>query len=359
MQTQGTKLDFSGQDIYAGIDAHLKNWKITIMIGGIQCKTFSQNADPRILKNYLHKNYPGGNYFSAYEAGFCGLYPHRELIKQGIHNMVINPADIPTTDKEKKQKEDRRDSKKIVRSLYNNEVNPIHIPTMEIEGLRTLVRYRKTLVKDINRYKNRTKSLLYYYGIQIPFDLENPSKIWSKRFTSWLKEIQLSTEHANYTLKNIIEIVEDLRIKLLAVNRQLRKIEKDSQHTHKIKLVRSVPGIGSVTAWTIITELNDIQRFKKFDRLCSYAGFVPSTHSSGEKDVVGKITPRSNRQLRTMLIESAWIAIRQDPALMMKYQQLRQRMDSNKAIVRIAKKLLGRIRHVLLNNEPYERGRVQ
>jgi hypothetical protein len=60
-----------------------------------------------------------------------------------------------------------------------------------------------------------------------------------------------------------------------------------------------------------------------------------------------------------MLIESAWIAIRQDPALMMKYQQLRQRMDSNKAIVRIAKKLLGRIRHVLLNNEPYERGRVQ
>jgi len=76
MQTQGTKLDFSEQDIYAGIDAHLKNWKITIMIGGIQCKSFSQNTNAKNLKHYLSKNFPEGNYFSAYEAGFCGLYPH-------------------------------------------------------------------------------------------------------------------------------------------------------------------------------------------------------------------------------------------------------------------------------------------
>jgi hypothetical protein len=60
-----------------------------------------------------------------------------------------------------------------------------------------------------------------------------------------------------------------------------------------------------------------------------------------------------------MLIESAWIAIRQDPALMMRYGELRQRLDSNKAIVKIAKKLLSRIKYVLKHKVPYEKGIVK
>ena len=76
MQKQNYELDFTGQDIYAGIDAHLKSWKITIMVQGIPCKTFSQNPDADILRKHLSKNYPNGNYHSAYEAGFCGFSPH-------------------------------------------------------------------------------------------------------------------------------------------------------------------------------------------------------------------------------------------------------------------------------------------
>jgi len=273
--------------------------------------------------------------------------------------MVINPADIPTSDKEKKQKEDKRDSRKIARSLYNNEVEPIYIPSMETEGLRSLVRYRKTLVKEINRYKSRTKSLLYYYGIHIPIELEKPSTYWSKRYTSWLNDLHLETEHADYTLHDIIDTVNHLRTKLLEINRQLRKIEQDKKHSHKITLLRSVPGIGLITALTVITELDDIQRFNNLDKLSSYVGLIPSTKSSGDRDKVGEITTRSNRQLRNMLIESAWIAIRQDPALMMRYQELRQRMEPNKVIVKIAKKLLSRIRYVLISDMPYEKGIVK
>ncbi len=104
MHNQNYKLDFTGKEIYAGIDAHLKSWKISIMNNGLLCKTFSQNADAKELKNYLESNYPNGTYYSAYEAGFCGFAPHRELISQGIKNIVVNPADIPTTDKEKSKK---------------------------------------------------------------------------------------------------------------------------------------------------------------------------------------------------------------------------------------------------------------
>lgn len=358
-QHRNYELDFTGQDIYAGIDAHLKSWKITIMTQSIQCKTFSQDPDAKILKKYLTKNYPNGNYYSAYEAGFCGFSPHRELIKQGIKNIVINPADVPTTDKERKQKEDKRDSRKIVRSLHNNELQAIYIPNMEIEGLRTLVRYRKTLVKEINRYKSRTKSLMYYYGIRIPLELEMSSKHWPKRYTTWLKGLDLQTEHAKSTLDSMIDTVEHLRIKLLEINRELRKQEKEGEYSDSIALLKSVPGVGLTMAMTLITELEDIGRFRNFDRLCSYVGLVPGTDSSGDNEKIGEITPRSNRQLRSMLIESSWIAIRHDPALMMRYRELCQRMEPNRAIIQIAKKLLRRLKYVITNREPYEKGLVR
>lgn len=359
MQTQSNKIDFSEQNIYIGIDTHLKNWRVSIMVNGVLCKTFSQNPDAEILKQYLRKNYPGGNYYSGYEAGFCGFVPHRALIKQDIHNIVINAADVPTTDKENKQKDDSRDSRKIARGLYNNEVTPIFIPSMELEGLRSLVRYRKTIVKEINRFKSRTKSLLYYYGIQIPVELQSSSKHWSQRYTSWLKELHLGTKYSDFTLESMIETVTYLRAQLLQINRQMRNLEKEGPYSHIIKLLRSIPGVGLIMALTLITELEDIGRFSNLDKLCSYVGLIPGTQSSGEKEKVGVITPRSNRQLRNMIIESSWIAIRQDSALMMKYGELCKRMEPNKAIIRIAKKLLSRIKHVLKNEELYKKGLVK
>jgi transposase len=145
MQAKGTTIDFKGQNVYAGIDIHLKSWKVTIMLGDRENKTFSQDPNAETLWNYLRKNFPGANYHSAYEAGFCGFHAHRELINFGVSNLVVNPSDIPTTDKEKKQKEDKRDSRKIARSLKNGELESIYIPSKAIEELRGLVRYRKTL----------------------------------------------------------------------------------------------------------------------------------------------------------------------------------------------------------------------
>src|SRR6056297_1374447 len=114
---KSSELDFSDQDIFVGLDTHLKNWRVSIMIGSSFYKTFSQDPSSKVLKNYLQKNFPNGNYYSAYEASFNGFKNHRDLITLGIKNIVVNPADIPTTDKERKQKEDSRDSRKIARQL--------------------------------------------------------------------------------------------------------------------------------------------------------------------------------------------------------------------------------------------------
>ena len=114
---KSNKLDFSGQDIFVGLDTHLKNWRVSIIVGESPFKTFSQDPHPKTLRNYLVKNFPNGNYHSAYEASFSGFGVHRDLLNLGIKNIVVNPADIPTTDKERKQKEDSRDSTLALTSL--------------------------------------------------------------------------------------------------------------------------------------------------------------------------------------------------------------------------------------------------
>ena len=153
-------------------------------------------------------------------------------------------------------------------------------------------------------------------------ELEKSSGHWSKRYTTWLKGLELKTEYAASTLNSMIETVEHLRVKLLEINKQLHILEKEGEYSDTIVLLRSVPGVGLIMAMTIITEIEDIQRFGNLDRLCSFVGLIPRTNSSGDNDKVGEITPRSNRQLRSMLVESSWIAIRQDPALMMRYLSL-------------------------------------
>jgi len=353
MQAKDTKISFNGQNVYLGIDTHLKSWKVTILLENSVFKTFSQDPCAKVLGKFLRKNFPGATYYSAYEASFCGYSVHRELEKEGIKNIVVNPADIPTTDKDRKQKEDKRDSKKIAKSLRNDDLQGIYIPTIITMEFRTMVRYRKTLVKEVNRNKNRVKSLLYFNGIKVPTELDTTSKHWSARYTKWLKELSFSSKFGNKTLDMLIETTTYYRQKLLEVTRELRNIQEESGYGKKIKLLTSVSGIGIITALTLLSEIEDINRFKNLDTLCSYVGLVPSTNSSGEKELIGDITPRSNKPLRNVIIEAAWVAVRNDPALALKYNQLRQKMEPNKAIIRIAKKLLNRIRYVLKNEQEY------
>lgn len=141
METGKAKeIDFSNTDIYVGIDNHKKSWKVNILVGEIDHKTFTQNPEPKILNKYLQKNFPRGNYYSAYEAGYSGFWAHELLEKLGIKSMVVNPADVLTMDKERRTKNDRIDCRKIARSLRNGDLKGIII-------LRNLV---KRLFPSIN-----------------------------------------------------------------------------------------------------------------------------------------------------------------------------------------------------------------
>jgi transposase len=353
MQTQSNKIDFNGQNIYVGFDVHLKSWTVTIMTEKLTHKTFSQPPKPEALYHYLRKTFPGGTFHSAYEAGFCGYWIHNKLIKFGINSMVVNPADIPTTGKEIVMKDDARDSIKIARSLRNGDLKPIYVPSLTTLEDRGLVRTRVTLVKDLTRYKNRIKSFLYFHGIELPEAFNKPQTYWSNRFNKWLADVEMTESSGKASLNVLLEQSKHLRASVLQVTRQIRELAKTDRYKMQQELLCSIPGIGLLTAMVILTEIETINRFDSIDQLCGFIGLVPSTNTSGDHEVIGDITPRGHSVLRTAIIESAWVAARLDPALNKCYHDYCKRMEPNKAIIRIAKKLISRIRFVLKNNQPY------
>lgn len=353
MKTKVRTISFKGQKIYAGIDVHLKSWTVSILLEDIFYRKFRCNPSAAELGRYLRKHFPEGEYYSAYESGFCGFSVHRELEPEGIHNIIVNASDVPTTDKERKQKEDARDSLKLAKSLRSGDLTGIYIPQISTIEFRGLVRFRKTTVKEISRNKSRIKSYLHFNGIAIPQELDGASRYWSGRFSQWLSAVKLTTPEGQMVLDKTLENVHHLRGQLLEINRVLRRMIKHGKYAKALQLLMGIPGIGFVSAVTLLSELENISRFGNLDRFCSYVGLVPSTSSSGDDEVVRGITPRSNNHLRTVIIECAWIAVRQDPALALRFTELCRRMKKNDAIVRIAKKLLNRIRYVMKNETEY------
>jgi transposase len=354
---QVNKLDFTGQRIYTALDTHKKNWKVSIFTEHFEHKTFSQLPDIEVLAHYLHRNFPGGDHRIVYEAGFCGFWIHDRLKEKGINCIVVNPADVPTTDKEKKTKTDKVDSRKLARSLRNGELNGIYVPAREKVEDRSLVRTRQAMVKKQTRCKNQIKSILHFYGIVIPEKFDNAR--WSRKFIHWLSEIQLTRASGNVALKTLLTELLYLRKTTSDLTREIRRLAQTQEYQENHCLLKSVIGISTLTAMTFLTELVDINRFKNLDALASYVGLIPDVDSSGEKETTIGITSRRNPRLRGILIEAAWVAVRKDPALMMAYNQLRPKVGTKVAIVKIARKLLNRIRYVLKNKQEYVPAVVQ
>lgn len=354
MNTQINPISFKGEKIYLGIDVHKTNWKVTVLGEHVSFQTFSQDPNPDLLYQYLQKRFPDAEYYSAYEAGFCGFWAHDRLKELGIRSMVVNPADIPTTDKERRQKEDKRDSRKIANGLRARELKAIRIPSIKNRQDRLLVRTRKTILKDLQRNKNRIKGILYFMGINFPDRFNKGTTHWSYAFMNWLESIPMSENSGKEALLALIDNSRYLRKQLLAITRKIRILSQTEPYVKNVKLLSSIPGIAMLTAITLLIELEDIKFYPDLDQLCDYIGFVPSTNSSSDNVRIGDITPRGKRHLRSMLIESAWTAIRNDLMLAKKYNELCGRMKPNKAIIRIAKKLINRIRFVLLNQKEYK-----
>ena len=117
-------------------------------------------------------------------------------------------------------------------------------------------------------------------------------------------------------LKIHLEELCHLRQILAKLNRAILALSRTEEYRPWVRLLRTVPGISTLTAMILLMELGEITRFRSIDQLCSYVGLIPDTQSSGEKEHVGGVTQRGHSHLRWLLMEASWVAVRKDPAMM-------------------------------------------
>ena len=337
---------FANQDLFVGIDMHKKNWRIGVISEFAEFKPLTIDPNPDVLSCYLNTHFPGGNYLAAYEAGFCGFQPCKSLTALGIPCIVVHPADVPTTDKEKKRKSDPVDCKKIARALRSGQLQGIHVPGENQLLDRALLRHREQLVKDQTRCKNRIKGYLSAHWIDLQIGSGN---YWSRAFLAQLEKVA----RWHPAMASMLQQLSQIRTLVRLVTRQLVQIGKE-RYKQNIALLRSVPGIGMLTAITLAIEIGDIRRFTRFDQFAAFIGLIPNAHESGDTKRGGRITSRGKKLIKKYIIEASWIAIRTDPELMARFNTLARRMSRNRAIIRIAKSLLSRIKAVLERGQPYQ-----
>lgn len=133
-------------------------------------------------------------------------------------------------------------------------------------------------------------------------------------------------------------------------------MSQQDRYKDLVNLLCTIPGVSVLGAMIWLTEIADMKRFNNQRTINSYVGLIPNTKSSGEKSWTGEMTHRGQKQLRRLLIQQAWVAVKKDPALSLKFAKEKAAQNSQKAIVKAARRLLSRIRHVWLSGEAYERG---
>ena len=136
--------------------------------------------------------------------------------------------------------------------------------------------------------------------------------------------------------------------------RGIRTLSRTDRYRRNVELLCSMPGISTLTAMVILTEIVDIRRFRTSNHLANYFGVIPGARTSGEKTRQTGISMRRNAHLRYVVIESAWIAVAQDPYYLAKFNHLVGKHKSKKdSIVIIARKLVNCMMAILVHGERY------
>lgn len=337
--------DYSNKTIYLGIDVHKKSYSITAICDGQIIQSARLKGDPETLLNFCKRFFSNARIVSAYEAGFCGFYLHRYLVKNGLENLVVHPASIEVGSRNR-VKTDKRDSLKISTQLSAGRLNSIYIPSKEQEYNRLVTRSRNMLVKKRTRTGCQIKSLLYLFGL-----------------IAWDNNKKTS---ANF-IQNILtlEFHPDLQFSLRLLCKQWLELTKDIKNVDErlkiqhednplLDIYLSVPGFGLTISKILINEIGDMSQFSSDSKLCSYLGLTPSQNSSGEARRLGHISHQGKPIFRKLLVQSAWIAIRHDECLADYHEKLSIRIGSKRAIIAVARKMLVKLRACIRDNVLYK-----
>jgi transposase len=226
-------------------------------------------------------------------------------------------------------------------------VPELWLPTPEVRAERERARFRLHLVRHRSALKNRIHAILMSFGHPVPM-----TDMFGVAGREMLDHLALPEPwHAD--LVTSLALVDDLTGRIDAQEAELRHLGA----THPaIPLLMTVPGVGWVLAYTIASEIGDVQRFASAKKLAGYTGLCPLVRQSGGKDRRGPLAKNGPKYLRWALIEAATHAARHTH-YRDRYERTRKRLGKQRgakiARVDLARQLAEAIWWVLTKQEPF------
>ena len=238
-------------------------------------------------------------------------------------------------------KTDKIDTLILARLLAANIVPAIWVPPAHVRELRSLVSHRRRLVKQRSAAKNRLHSVLHRHSI-----VPAAGSLFSESNREWWNSLAIPSSE-KLRARQDLSIIDHLNVLIVEVEGELAQLSKSKDWSDQAPFLIQLPGIGMLSAMTILGAIGDITRFPSSKKLVGYSGLGARVHFSGRTRRTGGITKQGRRELRAVMVESAWVAVRRHPHWRNEFARLEKRIGKQKAIVAIARKLLVVVWHVL------------
>lgn len=201
------------------------------------------------------------------------------------------------------------------------------------------------MVKQQTWIKNQIHSLLTKENL-----IPEVTDLFGKRGKNWLSK-QNMTDNDKVILSQFLKYLEDVKLKISSFDSE---IERKAKLNPKVEILKSIPGVGTITAYILVSEIGDPNRFPNGKKMAAYLGLVPSLYQSGNTKRLGSITKLGSPYARWMLVQTAHRLVRSDINTKLFYQNLSLRRGKKKAIVAVARKLAELSWRLLTDNRKYE-----
>jgi transposase len=270
------------------------------------------------------------------------------LEEQGVEVVIAHPYQVKAIACAK-IKTDKRDSKILAQLLRLNMIPEVYRRSTENREAQRIIRNRMFYVQIQTKLKNKIRALLAKQREEIRQLTDVKDKLFSKKGIQALKQIDLSEKDKEIML-SLLDTLEHIQEKISYSDKLIDKLYAESPEAQRIF---TIPGFGVFLSVLVATEIANIQRFNSLSNLHSYAGVIPSTHSSGGKTYHGHLVREGNKRLRWALIEAVWPAVQKDITLRIYYEKRKAKKGANTAKVATARRLLSIIYSVLREERSY------
>ena len=334
--------------LFIGIDVHKIKWVVTIRTYDLELKTYTMEPSAEELEEFLLKNYPGAGYRIVYECCFSGFWIYDYFSEKG-YNIIVTPTNRIYKDGST-IKTDKIDSRKLAFQLSRGLLREVLVPEKRIREYKYIFRiYDKQKMRK-GQILREIKAFLEQKNHPLKW-----SK-WNKGLLEQLKDQRFEDKLFDLKFGNLLKEYEYLTEQIKDSEQIIEKIKEEEELGKRIQILEKINGIGIISAVRMSVYLFDRKdRFESSEKLNHYLGLTPSERSSGDKISRGRSGMSGNRQLRSIIIQLAWMTVRKDGALLEKFDKVYKRSGiKQKAIVAVARKLMTKIYAVIQKEEEYK-----